>query len=169
MLRRMTPTASANRRLEPATAAPTPDAATPGPAAPRALLKSEDWVAAWLGLAIIALVLVGVRPEIPKFKWATDSAVASTIVAKKAALDTLAMDAAALGEQQLATAASSLRAAAETGDRSAIGKAARDLGEAAKTTKDGSLKRKATELGKSLSDAGAFLAGVFSAKNLGAS
>ena len=47
-----------------------PDVAPPPPPAfaspaPRALVKSEDWVAAWLGLAVIALVLAGVRPELP--------------------------------------------------------------------------------------------------------
>ncbi len=167
----MTPTTSAARSLD---AAPNSDAgpsAPPGPtpAGRRALVKSEDWVAAWLGLAIIALVLAGVRPEIPRFKWATDSAVASTVVAKKAALDALALDAAARAEPQLAAAAASLKVAADSGDRAAIGKAARDLGEAAKGAKDGSLKKNATELGKSLSDAGAFLGGVFAAKNLGTS
>src|SRR6266540_3216899 len=118
MFPRMTPTTSAARSLE---AAPNSDAgpsAPPGPtpAGRRALVKSEDWVAAWLGLAIIALVLAGVRPEIPRFKWATDSAVASTVVAKKAALDALALDAAARAEPQLAAAAASLKVAADSGD-----------------------------------------------------
>ena len=27
------------------------------------LLRSEDWVSVWMGAAIIALVLVGIRPE----------------------------------------------------------------------------------------------------------
>ncbi len=164
----MPSTASAARRLEPAS---TPDVAPPPPeAAPRrALVKSEDWVAAWLGVAIVGLVVAGVRPELPRFKWATDSAVASTVSEKKGAVAALAVDAAALGEQQLAGAAKSLGAAAESGDRLEIGKAARALADAAKTAKDDSLKKKGAELGKSLADAGAFLGGVFSVKNLGAS
>ena len=28
------------------------------------LLRSEDWVSVWMGAAIIALVVVGVRPEV---------------------------------------------------------------------------------------------------------
>ena len=32
-------------------------------------LTSEDWVACWLGFAIILLALAGVRPELPSFSW----------------------------------------------------------------------------------------------------
>jgi uncharacterized membrane protein YadS len=168
-------TASAAHKLPDA---PTPDAvpsdahrggpsAPPPAAAPRSpIVKSEDWVAAWLGLAIIALVLAGVRPETPKFKWATDAAAATTVSEKKASVDALAAHAGAVGEQQVADAAASLKVAVEGGDRTRIGKAARDLGDAAKTAKDGALKKKATELGRSLADTGASLAGVFSGKNL---
>jgi hypothetical protein len=38
-----------------------------------ALLRSEDWLAVWLGFLVIGLVLVGVRPELPKFAWASTS------------------------------------------------------------------------------------------------
>jgi uncharacterized membrane protein YadS len=34
------------------------------------LLRTEDWVAVWLGFLLIVLILVGVRPEVPKFRWA---------------------------------------------------------------------------------------------------
>lgn len=37
------------------------------------LLRTEDWLAVWLGFLIIVLVLVGLRPELPKFRWATDA------------------------------------------------------------------------------------------------
>jgi uncharacterized membrane protein YadS len=172
----MSPTASAAHEPRPPAAEtlrpPVEPRGAPAPtlvAAPRPpLVKSEDWVAAWLGLAIIALVVAGVKPELPKLKWSTDAAVASAVAEKKAAVLALAADAAGAGEPQLAAAAASLRDAVEGGDRTAIGKAARDLGDAAKTAKDGALKKKGAALGKSLSDAGAFLGGVFSAKNLGA-
>lgn len=132
------------------------------------LVKSEDWVAAWLGLAIIALVLAGVRPEAPKFKWSTDAAVASAVAEQRSAVVALPGDAAAAGEPALATAAASLAAAVERGDRIAIGEAARAVGDAAKAAKDGAVKKKGVELAKRLASAGAFLGGVFSAKNLGA-
>ena len=153
------PTASEQRGAP----APTPERAARPP-----IVKSEDWVAAWLGLAIIALVLAGVKPDVPKFKWATDAAVASTVAEKRPAVVALASEAVAAGEQQVAAAAASLTAAVESGDRTAIGKAAREVGEAAKTARDGAVKKKAAELGKGLADAGAFLSGVFAAKSLGA-
>ena len=33
------------------------------------LIRSEDWVSVWLGGAVILLVLVGVRPDLPSFTW----------------------------------------------------------------------------------------------------
>jgi uncharacterized membrane protein YadS len=34
------------------------------------LLRTEDWMAVWLGFLLIVLIVVGVRPEVPKFRWA---------------------------------------------------------------------------------------------------
>jgi uncharacterized membrane protein YadS len=36
------------------------------------LWRIEDWVAVWLGFLVVALVLCGIRPELPQFRWATD-------------------------------------------------------------------------------------------------
>ena len=36
---------------------------------PTRSLVSEDWLAVWIGSGIIALVLLGVRPEIARFGW----------------------------------------------------------------------------------------------------
>ena len=33
------------------------------------LLRTEDWMAVWLGFLLIVLIVVGVRPEVPKFRW----------------------------------------------------------------------------------------------------
>ncbi len=46
----------------------------------RDLIRSEDWVSVWLGGAVILLVLVGVRPDLPAFSWsgATPGEVLST-------------------------------------------------------------------------------------------
>ena len=43
------------------------------PAPPPSTLRSEDWVACWLGFALILLVLVGVQPTLPSFSWTADS------------------------------------------------------------------------------------------------
>ncbi|MDE0124429.1 MAG: putative sulfate exporter family transporter [Bryobacterales bacterium] len=37
-------------------------------------LRSEDWVACWLGLALIVLVMAGVRLALPDFSWNSGSA-----------------------------------------------------------------------------------------------
>jgi uncharacterized integral membrane protein (TIGR00698 family) len=36
---------------------------------PKRWFLHEDWLAVWLGLAFIALVLAGLRPALPAFKW----------------------------------------------------------------------------------------------------
>ncbi|MCY4535754.1 MAG: hypothetical protein OXB91_10345, partial [Bryobacterales bacterium] len=33
------------------------------------LLSSEDWVACWLGFALVLLALAGLRPALPGFSW----------------------------------------------------------------------------------------------------
>ena len=43
------------------------------------LLRTEDWVAVWLGFLLIVLVLVGVRPEVPKFRWAMGGDAGATL------------------------------------------------------------------------------------------
>lgn len=162
----MTPATTARKTTtspsEQATNGPAP---VPAPRPP--LVKNEDWVAVWLGLAIIALVLAGVRPELPKFKWSTDSAVASTLAEKKA--DVEAFAAAAAADAQLAGAAATLKVAVDAGDRAAIAKAARALGEGAKAAKDPDLKKRAGNLAKALGDVGAQVGAVFSSRNLAAS
>ena len=44
------------------------------PAPSASTLRSEDWVACWLGFALIVLALAGVRPALPSFAWTADSA-----------------------------------------------------------------------------------------------
>lgn len=36
----------------------------------RSWWRSEDWMVVWLGFLIIGLILVGLRPSLPKFSWA---------------------------------------------------------------------------------------------------
>ena len=69
------------------------------------LLKTEDWLAVWLGFLILVLVLLGVRPEMPKFRWATDAGFAAAVAENKPAVEKLLKDAQAKGEADLAAAA----------------------------------------------------------------
>jgi uncharacterized membrane protein YadS len=152
---------NAARKLQHAPTPAAPLAPVPAPRPP--LVKSDDWLSAFLGLAIIALVLAGVRPDAPRVKWATDSAVASAVAEKRPAVEALA---AAAAEPALATAAASLLGALDGGERAAIGQAARRVADAGKAAKDGALKKRAADVGRALGDSGATFAGVFSAKNL---
>lgn len=130
------------------------------------LLKTEDWLAVWLGFLIIALVLVAVRPDLPKFRWATDAGFAATVAEKKPAVERLIKDAEAKGEADLAAAASGLKAAMDKGERAAIGGAAKKLGDAGKAAKDAGLKKRAGDLAKLAGDAGAVVGKVVSGENL---
>jgi len=59
-------------------ALPHPTAAT---ARERQPLVSEDWLAVLVGAALIALVLVGVRPAMPRFGWGTPDAPVAQLIA----------------------------------------------------------------------------------------
>lgn len=129
-------------------------------------LRNEDWLAAFLGLIVVGLVLAGVRPEAPRFKWATDAAIASKAAEQRPAVEALLADASAKGAQDVATATAALQGALRSGDRARIGGAAKALGDVARGTKDPGLKKKAAAVAKGLSDASAYVSGVFSAENL---
>src|SRR3990167_7060586 len=133
-----------------------------------ALLKTEDWLAVWLGFLIIILVLVfpGLRPEMPKFRWATDAGFAATVDEKKPAVDTLVKDAEAKGEKDVAAAAAALKAAVDKGDRAAIGSAAKKVGDAAKAAKDAGVKKLGADVGRLSGTAGQLVGKVFSGENI---
>src|SRR5512138_353528 len=55
---------------------------TEAAAAPeRQPLVGEDWLAVFVGAALIALVLVGVRPAMPRFVWGTPEAPMAQLIA----------------------------------------------------------------------------------------
>ena len=131
------------------------------------LLKSEDWMAVWLGFIVIAAVLVGVRPALPKYSWATDDEFAATVAENKPAVETLIQEAEAKGEANLAASAAALAKAMEGSDRKAIGDASKNLAAAAKTAQDKGLQKKAADIDKALgAKAGAVAGAVFGAENL---
>ena len=89
------------------------------------LLRSEDWMAVWLGFVIIAVVLLGLRPPLPRFSWATDGEFAATVLENKPTVEKLIKDAEARGEADLAASAAALKTAMDTKDRKAIGEASK--------------------------------------------
>jgi uncharacterized membrane protein YadS len=130
------------------------------------VVSSEDWLAVWLGFLIIVLILVGLRPEMPRFRWATDAGFAAAAAEQKPAVERLVKDAEAKGEQDLGAAAAGLKAAMEAGDRAAVGAAARKLGDAAKKAQDAGLRKRGADVAKIGADAGASVGRVFAGENL---
>lgn len=61
---------------------------------PRLWLESEDWLAVWVGFLSIALVLAGVRPELPAFAWANAADLAGNVLSTQNLLRTLVIGAA---------------------------------------------------------------------------
>ena len=91
----------------------------------QSLLKTEDWLAVWLGFLVIILVLAGVRPQLPSFRWATDSGFAASVAEKKPLLESFIKEAEAKGEVEFFAAGTALKTAIEKGDRAEIGSAAK--------------------------------------------
>jgi len=132
------------------------------------LLRGEDWLAVWLGFLIIILILAGVKPKMPTFKWETSGEFTATIEKSKPKVEKFAADAQAKGETAVAESATALKTALDSGDRKAIGDAAKKFGETSKTAKDEGIKKKGGDMGKKISgSAGALAEKVFSGENIG--
>jgi len=124
-------------------------------------------MAVWLGFVIIAAVLLGVRPPLPRFSWATDGEFAATAWENKPAVEKLIKEAEAKGEADLAASAAALKTAMDGNDRKAIGDASKKFGAAAKTAKDKALQKKAVDIDRVVGGrAGAAVSGVFSGESL---
>jgi len=131
------------------------------------LLGSEDWMAVWLGFLIIVAVLVGVRPQLPKFSWATDGEFAATVAQNRPAVEKLIKEAEAKGDGDFVAAATALKAALDGGERKAIGDASKKFAAAGKTAKDKGLQKKAADIDKAVGGrAGAVVGGVFGGENI---
>ncbi len=132
------------------------------------LIKNEDWLAVWLGFLIIIIILAGVRPKMPSFKWETSGEFAATIEKSKPKAEKFAADAQSKGETAVAEASTALKAALDSGDRAGIGSAAKKLSETSKAAKDEGIKKKGGDIGKKISSsAGALAEKVFSGENIG--
>jgi uncharacterized membrane protein YadS len=139
----------------------------PGTRSGLTLLRSEDWMAVWLGFVIIIAVVFGLRPALPRFSWATDREFAVTVTENKAAVEALIKDAAAKGETELATSATALKEALDGNDRKAIGDASKKFAAAGKKAKDKGLQKKAAEIDRAVGGrAGAAVGTVFGGENI---
>ena len=132
----------------------------------RSLLRTEDWLAVWLGFLVIILVLAGVRPQLPSFRWATDDGVAASVEEKKPLVEQFIKEAEAKGEAELVAAGTALRTAIDKGDRAEIGSAAKKVGDLTKKAKDGGLKKMGGEIGRISGVAGQLVSKVFSGENI---
>lgn len=131
------------------------------------LLTNEDWMAVWLGFLIIVLVLLGFQVKMPNFKWTTAGEFSGRVAEMTPAVDSLLKAAGEKGEADLQAAATTLKGAMGTGDRGAIGDAAKKLGDAAKKAQDPGLKKTAgTVSGEIAGPAGQLPGKVFSGANL---
>jgi len=130
------------------------------------LWKTEDWLAVWVGFAIIILILSGVGLKTPSFRWTTGTEWAGFVDKTAPALDKLIVAAEEKEEKALAVHASGLRAAFDGKDRKTVGDAAKKLADG-KEVRDEVLKRKAASLGKSIAtQAGALPGKVISRQNI---
>jgi uncharacterized integral membrane protein (TIGR00698 family) len=131
------------------------------------LWKKEEWLAVWIGFAIIALLLAGVTIKSPSFRWTTDGEFTSLIQENMETIDALAKGAGEKGETDFATQIGVLKKAIEGKDRKTIGDAGKKLEDVAKNVKDGVLKKNAANLGKDLRENAGRLPGrVLSAENI---
>jgi hypothetical protein len=108
--------------------------------------RTEDWIAVVLGFVVIATVLIlfqwkvfDLRNVVPTFRWTTDSQIAALTPGWINSLDSIAADASAKGQQNIAVAGKGLKDALATQDRKAIESAAGELAAAAPKTVAGAL------------------------------
>jgi len=132
-----------------------------------ALVKTEDWLAVWIGFLIIILALAGVTWTMPKFKWASEGEFNKFAAQGITTVDKLAAGAQQKGETALQTQAAAVKAALEKGDRKAAADAGKKLGDVSKGVKDPGLKKLSGAVAKEVSGAaGNLLSKVFSADNI---
>ena len=129
------------------------------------LLRSEDWLAVWLGFLTIGVVLIGVRPQLSNFKWALDAEVIAAAETVKADVDEIASRTDSAG-----SAARALSSAIGARDRTAIAEAATALSEASAGVQDAELRSRVGVIGAEIGgSAGATLGKVFATGNLSGS
>lgn len=132
------------------------------------LLRSEDWMAVWLGFLIIAAVLAGAwSPQLPRFTWATGGQFAATVAENKPAVEKLIKEAETKAEADLAASATTLKAALDGNDRAVIGDASKKFAAAGKKAQDKALQKRAADIDRVLGGrANAVVGRVFGGENV---
>lgn len=119
--------------------------------------RNEDWMAVGLGFFMIAIVLLGFKPSLPKFKWVTDREFATIVAEARPKADQFIQETQVRGDTEMLASATRLQEAIASGNRQAIQSAAREILD----------KDKKNDLAAKLSEqAGAYPARVFSAQNI---
>lgn len=128
---------------------PAPAASSASPATAR-YWRTEDWIAVVLGFLVIAAVLLtfqwkvaDLRNIVPTLRWTTDAQIASLTPGWSNALDSIARDADAKGQQNVVALSKGLKDALATKDRKAIETSAGKLAAIGSRTVAGAL---ATEI-----------------------
>jgi uncharacterized membrane protein YadS len=124
-------------------------------------------MAVWLGFVIILAVLAGIKPDLPRFTWATDGEFARTVAENMPVIEQLIKDAEAKGEADLLAAATAFKTALASGDRKAVGDASKKFAAAGKNAKDKALQKKTADMNRVVGGrAGALVGRVFSGENI---
>src|ERR1043166_4275783 len=130
--------------------APTPAPDVPPPPRPEGL-RSEDWLAVWLGFVILALVAVGLPVHLPTFKWTTDREAWALAEAQRPAIEGLRQAALKAKDLNMLFMASVTARTIEVHDRRAFAIAVRSLSSnIQKHARNDDLKRRATAVWKAL-------------------
>ena len=132
--------------------------------------QNEDWLAVGVGFLVIAVVLLGWRPSLPSFSWATDAQFASTMrkdAKLREKIDKAARVAKAESATNLVAVLSELRRACESGDRKAATEAGTAVGLLAKSGGAERVKKTVRDVTDQLNKAAGTIRKIFSADNLG--
>lgn len=150
----------------PASAAELPPPAAPPPIPVPTPLREE--IAAILsGILWVGIFTAGLGPPFSSFQWASDGDFFAAAARHKAALDRLAEEASAAGEDTLASSLAAFCRAYERGDRKAAADAAGPLKRAAETARRPGLREAALRLDREVfSLAGAFPKDLWKFSNL---
>ena len=123
------------------------------PAAKKPFRLDEEWLPVVLGVLIVALVLLGIKWQLPKFKWLSDIEFQATAQDTAVHAERLAGEAAVSAEGEAAAAAVDLKEALVKNERTKAGNVAARLATVAKAVRDSRLRAALGDLAKRVRDA----------------